>query len=241
MTIYWNGEDGIYSAHRSDANSFFEGRTLLFKGGGMPTVTSDGLEMVLRANEGGTLQATTRRTVSDQFKRPSEIVEFADAKRPWNPCLAPDGLKLYFSRHKADSKYELVVSTRQTRNSGWTKPQPVPLVRDDGEEGNVVWCFVASDALTVLAAHMNRKDVEKKGNLMVWWRSSVDEPFTKYSYIQIEGGQPIVGVSPRWVKATNELFFTRTPGKNEKSSSGIWVIRNFVPPINATSSRASTR
>ena len=86
MTIYWVKEDGIYSARRSDANSFFEDRRLLFRGGTMPSLTSDGLEMVLRAKEEGSLHTTTRTTVSDEFKRPTEIAEFADANAPGIPA-----------------------------------------------------------------------------------------------------------------------------------------------------------
>ena len=130
--------------------------------------------------------------------------------------MSPNGLTLYFSRLKSDAtrSYELVVSTRPTRDAAWTKPQPVPLACAD--EGNVAWCFIASDALTMLAAHMN-KERQEKGNLMFWWRGSTNELFTRYSYIQIKGSEPIAGVSPRWVKATNELFFTKVFPARKKS------------------------
>jgi hypothetical protein len=93
----------------------------------------------------------------------------------------------------------------------------------------------------MLAAHMgSKKDMEKKGNLMFWWRSSMDEPFAKFRHVQIEGSPPVSGASPRWVRATNELFFTRIfPDKDEKSFNNIWVIRNFVPPIDVKGYRAS--
>ena len=66
---------------------------------------------------------------------------------------------------------------------------------------------------------------------MVWTRKSLDEPFAEYRYIEWADIDPLVGRSPRYVSATNELFFTRLMGldENGKKRWGIWAVRNVTP------------
>lgn len=237
LTIYWRGEDGIYTATRSNPNALFANKRLLLTlsaGGGMPTLSQDGLYMVLWIE--GVFHSTTRPSVEEPFERPRQIREFLDQDRPWNPCLSPDGLTIYFNRRRLEPDgsrpYEFAFSKRSSRNEPWSKPEPLPIQRD-GIEGNLQKLYVTADGCSLYCTHLARENKFEKGNLMVWWRATTKEPFAEHRYIEIKGLPPLAGECPRYVLATNELFFERSYPKDSGKKAGIWVVKNFVPPTRA--------
>jgi hypothetical protein len=224
------------TAHRPDADSYFSEKKELFAGR-HPTMTSDGLEMVFlgTGDRGESLYVAKRENAQQSFKRAIAISELADQPQPKNPSLTPNGLTLYFNR----SGNEIVACVRETKDVPWSKPKPVSV--QGKVSGFLDWPYVSDDGLTMYccnegAGHLGRG----AGNLMAWSRPSVTEPFVASKTIEATGLPTLIGRSPRYVVATHELFFTRATVENGKPHwSGIWVIRNFVPPIDVKSSRVS--
>jgi len=230
LTIYWEGwhPEGAFTwmAHRDDAESFFKDKQQLFKGR-HPTVTADGLEMLLLVD--GVLHTTARVSLDLPFKRPSLIRELKDQPQVKNPCISADGLKLYFNRHSGDSGSEFVVATRRSRDSKWTNPKHVP-IQKDGLEGNLTWLSLSNDRYTLLCSHEETARIANgEATLMVWTRGTEEEAFSNYQYIKFPGMDALIGRSPRYVAATNELFFTRLVGEDQAGNKrwGIWVVKNF--------------
>ena len=235
LTVFWEIDGVIWTAHRADAESYFSEKKQLFTGR-HPALTGDGLEMVFlgtgaSGGRGEVINVATREDAQQPFTRGRRIAELAGEEEPKNLSLSPDGLSLYFNR---GSGGELVVSTRKSKDSSWTKPKPVS-VQSRGISGTLGWVCVPGDGLTMYCCAQGAGQLQANtGNLLVLFRASAAQPFGKPSTIEVEGTPPLYGRSPRYVEATKELFFTRALPKGKKATSwSIWVIRNFVPPTDA--------
>jgi hypothetical protein len=231
LTVFWEREGTIWTARRANAESYFSE-----KKGRHPALTADGLEMIFlgtgaSGGRGEVINVATREDGQQPFNRGRKIAELAGEEEPKNLSLSPDGLSLYFNR---GSGGELVVSTRKSKDSPWTKPKPVP-VQSKGVSGTLGWVFVLNDGLTMYCCAQGKEQLQANvGNLLVLSRSAVAQPFGRPSTIEVEGTPPLYGRSPRYVTATNELFFTRALPKRKKATSwSIWVIRNYVQPTDA--------
>jgi hypothetical protein len=243
LTIYWARRNEaqkwtIWTARRGSPELPFTGNKLVFKGYA-PTVSSDALEMILindrtDGEEGLSLYVAKRDAPDKPFNRPTEIPELVKFY-PHSPCLAPDGLTLYFVSRPTTTDYKgsaTVYSTRKDNSSPWSNPKPLPgLVSNDGSI--FLSPFVAANGLSLLLEAGRPKQTGEKGSFMWWSRSSIDQPFRKYSYIEFDKLPPLVGGNPRYVAATNELFFARNfyqNGKYVASRSNLWVVKNFTLP-----------
>jgi hypothetical protein len=227
LTVCWERTGVLWTAHRPDAESYFADKKELFAGR-HPTMTSDGLEMIFLSmgDKGEGLCVAKRESTQQSFKRAVAIPELADQPQPKNPSLTPNGLNLYFNR----SGNEIVVCVRETKDAPWSKPKPVPVAGK--VSGFLDWPYVGDDGLTMYCCNEGAGQLSRSvGNLMVWFRTSATEPFATQKAIEPKGLPTLIGRSPRYVAATHELFFTRAVVENGKPHwSGIWVIRNFVPP-----------
>jgi hypothetical protein len=223
LTIHYGTEGAVYFAHRVNPRSLFRNPQLLFKGS-MPTLTGDGLEMVLK--QGDDLYTTSRKSLDSQFQRPRMIQEIEGQKRVWAPMLSSDGLTLSFNRI-GENGYELVQSKRSNRTANWSNPLVIPL-QQSNLKGNLVWHFLSPDELSLICSHVGRADGFEKGNLMFWWRASAEEPFKEYRYIKVDGIPPLTGLAPRYVASTNELVFSRQFPKDADKKMGIWIVKDFV-------------
>jgi len=222
LTIYWEPKFGsIWVARRKNAASFFEDKRELFSGR-HPTLSADELNMVCLVDGG--LYSTSRPSLEETFARPRLIRELKDEPNVKNPCLSPDGLKLYFNRQSASDGVEIVASQRSSLDARWSAPKSVS-IRSDRVDGSMTWVFVSGDSDKLFCSSQGGRP-GPNGNLMLWQRSNASQPFRDFSYIQIPGTERLVGRSPRYVAATNELFFTR-PMEDKKWT--IWVIKNFDP------------
>jgi hypothetical protein len=225
LTVYFERNAEIWSAHRNDPQSLFQDSKLLC-GGMQPTLSADGLEMILIAprhdDQGGlAFHTATRTSVSDQFRRPTELRELRDVT-PENPCLSSDGLTLWFYL-PLDGKWgggKIMVCTRPDRTSEWSMPKRLPVLL---AEGQWLHCpYVREDGLTLYCVDGGGR--ERK--LMVWSRSAIDKPFANGRHIDVPGLPNLYGLSPRYIKATNEFVFSDKPGAK---SPRIWIVKNFTP------------
>lgn len=229
LTIYWDRTSGkkgsVWMAHRDKPESSFSGAKMLFSGK-CPTVSQDGLEMILVGDridgeKGMSLRVATRESVDKPFNRPKEI-ENLQEYNAWSPCLSPDDLTLYFG-----TKNKTSFCIRKEKGAEWGKAKVFDASGFD--DGNVSLSFITPDGQTIIG----QEHSQKPRRLMMLSRPSVTAPFSDPKPINVNNRQ-LFGYWPRYVSATKELFFVRVPLDNgawDKSRPvGIWVVKNFVLP-----------
>lgn len=233
LSIYWTRDDSIWEAKRKNVDEPFQKQSRLFDGY-MPTVSEDGLYMVLcrplrigNKDMGRKLFFSVRDNIKSDFAPPREIRELRDMGILMTPCISPDGLSLYMSCYgPADNQKGHWVVTRETRSSKWDvnskhrilpHPNPIPATTP----------FVTDDGLSLILTKRTNTAHGAFGEILVLTRdSNKDKIFSKYEK-QIEvDGELVSGRFPRYCPATQELFFS-APVSEGKDSEGIWCIRNF--------------
>ena len=228
LTVYWEQNLAIWTAHRDNPNSYFTQKKELVPGR-HPTVSGDGLEMVFLTGptlKEHTLHVVKRNSLDASFPRAKEIPELRNERAPKNPSFSSDGLTLYFNSSSED-RLQIVFTTRASRTAPWTPPKPLPI--QFRGEGGLTWPFLTQDGLTMYCSNEGAGEMRKgKGNQMIWSRASVASPFSQGRYIQIEGLPALDGRCPRYVAATGELFFQDMTAKGAGQGQ-ISVIRNFSP------------
>jgi hypothetical protein len=246
LTIHWDAnvagekDKWIWTAKRKNSDSMFDGKKRIMKGR-WPTLTPDGLQLfLLRPTPSGkrtpkgrpveTLHMATRATLDDSFQRPREISQLAlsGGKVLLDPSLSFDGLTLYFVLKNIDTF--VLHSTRRTAfNAPWQTPKPLKIDLKAISEGIVSSPFVTSDSMFLLCSHELRKGYRwGTGGILVWRRSSATASFADPIYLKVPGIIDLYGVSPRYVAATNELFFVSTRPNNDNDWD-LWLIKNFDP------------
>jgi len=225
LTIYWCNKTGSeprwgWTARGRNAASHFENKRKLLPCVDL-TVSDDDLEMIILQHGSADLATARRRKVSEPFRRPVAIKEFG--KRFGflaAPCFSGDALSLYFDRIQ-DGRNVISVSTRRTKADVWSPPRPVrltvsghkirvPHVTDDGK---YLFC-VAVDI-----------EEDNKPNILFYSRDKLDEPFQHPTFVEVDG-IVVHGKFPRYIAATNELFFSRKGAKGEQE---LVVLKNFSP------------
>ncbi len=129
LTLYWRsippGEERpwIYQATRKSPKDLFGESTRLIPGND-PTLTSDGREMIVLFD--GKLHVSTRPSMDEPFQRARLLSEFGSHGFLAGGCITGDGLKLYADRIDFQKKtVQIVVSTRTSRTSKWSAPEPL--------------------------------------------------------------------------------------------------------------------
>ena len=235
LTIYWTrgvgGKGTVWTAHRDDPQATFKDKRSLFNGR-CPTVSSDGLEMIFLGSrtdgeEGMSLYCATRTAVDKPFGRPKEIPELA-GRNCWAPCLSGDGLTLYFLATASRKDQITLCCTRKERSASWTRPKGFTDL--DFDSGSVAVSFSTADGLTMFG-HQNR---DQRNILAICSRSAPSKPFEEPKAIEVRK-HLVVGVWPRYVEASHEIFFAgqaplRDGPLSQNTPISIWVIKNVVLP-----------
>ena len=225
LAIYFEKQGKIYVARRKDEDSFFEDTQPVFEGF-EPTITNDGLEMVFSGrtstdSKTKVLFSTTRDRIDQSFRRPKQLFE----QPCFNPCLSSDGLTIYANHYIEKGKLVFMVATRTDRNSPWSQLQTLKIA------GNSLFRFltcpyVKDDGLTLFCVTESREIWESdRGNLLKFTRKTPEEEFGNPEYVEIEGIPKLTGKYPRFVAATNELFFLKADGDFSKSQ--VVIIKHF--------------
>lgn len=226
LTLYWqsnnasNPQRWVWCAERRNAEGLFENARKLVPGND-PTVTGDGLEMIIL--EGGKLQTTTRASVTETFSRPRAISEFESLGFLAAPCLSEDGLTLH-AEHLFDMKIELVIFTRSSRNDKWSQPTTVKVQRPG--PAAMRFFHVPAGSQWAFGSIPDRLKNKSSNNLIVFSVAEGGRSLNSPTFIEIPR-QVVQGTFPRYVKATKELFFSGEG--NKKGEAQIMVIRNFEP------------
>ncbi|QDU50482.1 PD40 domain-containing protein [Gimesia panareensis] len=205
----------VWTAKRRDAESLFENPKRLIPAMDF-TVSDDGLEMILFLNRG--LYQTTRNTVEDNFKRPTRIPS-AVIQNGFlaGPCLSSDGLTLYCDSMQKGVGPQIQVMTRKTKSSNWSKPEPLQLT----PIGKMKYPYVSSDGKYLFCTG---KDISQGSNIIIHSGKDAEGGFHSASVLNVDG-LTVRGIFPRYVAATNELFFA-----GESESGGelkLMVLKNF--------------
>jgi serine/threonine-protein kinase len=232
MTLYFvslqpnDKQAWIWSGRRKDKNGMFGDFQRLLPGT-EPTVTGDGLEMIL--NVDNSLESTTRTATDEAFRRPGKIDELKDAGLLAGPSLTSNGLTLYADRWAPGTKdpgtapVELVRYTRTSRRSQWGPPETVKFANlPEGVDGYFRYLSVTADQLHALA--MLRTWSAPDRRVVVFSRKTSAVPFGAPTMVSVNGDTRF-GQCPRYVESTGELFCSRvTAGRPTE----IVAIRDFA-------------
>lgn len=210
LTIYWTSEGSIWTAKRKDSQSFFENKKRLMAGR-HATVSGDGLQMFLLSKrtdgqKGETLWVSTRRSEEEAFRRPSEIRELKSQSNVKNPALSKDGLTLIFNQNVGD-QVQIAYSTRRSITSAWSTPKPMPVSWRG--PARLTWGSVSQDGKSLFCVVEGDPATSEEGMLRRFKRPAPNTQFSNPEKIQFEGITRLICRSPRYVQATNELFFAR--------------------------------
>ena len=177
--------------------------------------------------KGLSLHFTRRNSIDEPFKRPREIQELQGVQRPLSPSMSPDGLTLYLNRGGFGTplRMEIVVCSRAKREAPWGKPQSLPIMLDNIEKGVLTGAFITSDELSMYCVIEGRGKDRKQDNLMLWTRTSKSKRFSNFTYLT-DGLPRMTCSTPRYVKATNELFVSRLISPSQLR---LFVIKGFIP------------
>lgn len=208
----------VWSAKRKDAESLFENPKRLIPAMDF-TVSDDGLEMILFLNRG--LYQTTRDTVEDNFKRPTRITS-AVIQNGFlaGPCLSSDGLTLYCDSMKKGFGPQIQFMTRKSKSSNWSKPEPLQLT----PIGKMKYPYISRDGKYLFCTG---KDISQGSDILIHSGKDAEGEFHSASVLNIDG-ITLRGIFPRYVEATNELFFAGE-SENGNGELKLMVLKNFAP------------
>src|SRR5262249_34564149 len=158
------------SARRKTKDNLFENVRKLVPGND-PTVTADGLELILLDRE--SLYAATRASPDAGFQRPQKIAEFQELGFLAAPCISGDGLTLYTERIDLKAHtVELLKFTRSSRRAKWGKPQPVKFSGlDDGKVPKLRFVHVTAEGRQAFTSTQEAEG-DWQNSLIVVWRGN---------------------------------------------------------------------
>lgn len=226
MTIYYTVKDPtqqtrwVWTAKRKDAESLFENPVRLLPAMDF-SLSDDELEMIIFLNRG--LYQTTRENIDANFKRPSRITS-AVIENGFlaGPCLSSDGLTLYCDSMRKGVGPQIQVMTRKIKSSNWSKPQSLNLT----PIGKMKYPHISRDGKYLFCTG---KDISQGSNIIIHSGRDADGGFHSASVLNVDG-LTLRGIFPRYVAATNELFFA---GESESGNGDLklMVLKNFDPEV----------
>ena len=230
--IFWTTQAGpgqemwVWSARRKGPGSPFGGVRRLFAGG-VPTLTGDGLTLVLidRANR---LLVASRASAEAPFGEPSPIESLRrEGVRYKSPCLSGNGLTLYFERSEGPGEpWEFCSSRRAGPRDAWGPPEPVPFVQAGTPVVPSFPC-VTAEGRTLLG--VARRGPKGEADVAAWTRARTDLPFGRPAPVRFDGIEmPSSPAFFRYCEATHELVFSG--GKAGEPGPSLWIIRGFGLP-----------
>lgn len=229
LTIFWEKAETanpwIWTASRKDSKSYFTDAKKLFPGR-HPSVSGDGLEIIFlgtNARNERQIFSATRTSNEQPFNRGKVISEFTKFNNPKCPFLTVDGLTICFRDTSQNS--QIVVSTKRSSGAKWSQPLPLTVQGTEARLGGyLVWPCLVNDGLTLITT----LDGSPSGSqVLVSQRSSTNEPFSIFEKLECQS-LPVAIRCPRYVDATNELFFSGHPKFTPQIKFG--VIKGFQLP-----------
>ncbi|WP_291167885.1 hypothetical protein [Gimesia sp.] len=218
----------LFTSQRKDSESYFQQHQRLFPGR-HPAISGNGLELMFLAKSHPsasepTLHSTSRESLDQPFRRATEVRELKTFRNPKSPYLTSDGLTLCF--RSTGNNAQLVVTTRENRNSPWGSPRPLVAKSVETKlQGFLTWSWLSEDGLILVCSVEGNPKYKK--NLLVLKRTDNKTPFVDYKFIDTEN-VPNQVRCPRYLLGTKELFITGHPKVEPIFQIG--VIKNFTLP-----------
>lgn len=230
LTLFWKsrpetgqGQSWIWTARRATKDGFFEGPKRLLPGSDV-TVSVDGLEAILL--QGDSLWTTNRPTADAQFVRPKKVAELQGHGFLAVPAFSSNDLVLHVDQMVQNRPLRPVKFTRASRRASWSGPTTVKVALPRGISPRSF--YATADGALAFCALIRPATGKERPPMEIAMMRAGKNGFDAPKVIMV-GGEPLLGMFPRYSPATNELFFARIrePGKN-----GPWeiaVVRNFDP------------
>lgn len=238
LRLYWSRSPApgeILFAERAAADKPFGKVKKLFAGDGL-TLTEDEREMIFTrkgaaGKQEAILYSATRPSRGAPFTEPKSLFA-VDQTSSGNvqPCLSPDGLTLVYrvvdSSKPKFYRGRLVYRTRRNREGEWGPAFALPLVLPPEIGPDLMSPSFTPDGLTLYASQRNHE----RPNLLEVVRStrhSFEDPFADFSVVSVDG-EALIGLSPRFVPGTDELFYRRfRVNKDMKPDWDLDVVERF--------------
>jgi serine/threonine protein kinase len=226
LTIYWTREgpgsglatSEIWQATRRDASANFEQPRKVMNARHV-AVTDDGRYAVtlIAASK---LCFSTRQSVNSPFSAPQIIPELKDELRVKSPWISGNGRVLVYQRGAVGTT-EFAMCARKTSADSWSAPQPLKMEFDSRFVKPLTWPQLGPKGLTMWFCHGG----DRESDIVFATRRTVKDAFGKYRFLKIDGNQ-IQGKAPRFVPATNELFYS--PVKSVQTGGWeTWVVKDL--------------
>ena len=177
-----------------------------------PTCTEDLLELYFtsaRLDGTGNLDiwVSRRGSAADPWGAPAEVAELNTIDHEQTPEIAPDGLTLYLSSTRAGGppRYDVYVSTRDSRDAPWTTPTPVDELDTDA---NDVAPTPSADGLRIMLHRYG----PGSANIFEAARPSTGDVFRTPALVTELNSPSSDGAAFPWNDARTVVFDSNRPG-----------------------------
>ena len=229
LSIYWcregtpNVTSTIWTGDRQSINHSFANLRPILEGR-LLTLSGDELEIIYVAGN-GQLFSAQRRSPTHNFNHAKRILNSSNLNTPKSPWMSNDGKTLLLNAVVLDDQGLRTVTifecARFSRSRPWSAPKRL-IVNENVTAPT--WPSLTPDGLTLFISDGgNKQSVLMTGN-RTRRNAGFDTPFKNISV----NNQLVYGRSPRYVEATNELWYTTCPNP-DKNEWEIRMIKNYDP------------
>lgn len=213
----------LYSARRETTESDFGPRQRI-RGGGGPSVSSDGCSLYF--SENGELWVMTRDTIDADWGRAENIGQTVNSQHlDGKPSISADGRELYFISDRPgggvvdSSDRSIWVAKREAVDSQWEEPVPIGLT---GRSPSI-----SADGLQLLFSCWFPTDGYGGVDLCMVERASIDSDWGEPVNLGPEVNTAQSEVTAHLSADGSELYFARGDDTN---TYDLWRVPVFPPP-----------
>lgn len=220
---------GVYRAARNTSQSTFGAATYIANARHVAVTADESYLVGVSSGQGNQpLLQARRKDTNESFGDLSPMPQFLPEQNHKSPWLSGDGLSLIYQKQdeKDTTRTAFYICQRNTRRDIWSAPNRIEI--ESEKPLTLTWPMLTDDGLTLFFGNGGtRFDTQ----IMYATRTSTNQSFKNVQPVMVDS-KPVKGRSPRYVAATNELFFTWDPGSKESPKDlGIYVIKNFHPDL----------
>ena len=180
-----------------------------------PCVTGDMLELYFERD--GDLWISRRTSTADPWPAATRVAELNTTGNESSPAVSADGLRMIFARNAGDGeKYDIYVSTRESRIGSWRVPSAVAGVNSSATDA----AAVSTADLLVMIVGSDRSGGLGDRDL---WIASRDDPFATFTEpINLAALNSSSLEDGPWISGDGQLLFFRSNRAGGVGLSDIW-------------------